>query len=73
MGRRAGEPHQHHLRGGDVIGVFQQLLHDLRAALAHAHGTQSAVTGVAVGADKGLAGLAEALKMYLMADTVAGT
>ena len=51
VGRRAGEPHQHHLRGGDVIGVFQQLLHDLRAALAHAHGTQSAVTGVAVGAE----------------------
>ena len=51
VGRCAGEPHQHHLRGGDVIGVFQQLLHDLRAALAHAHGTQSAVTGVAVGAE----------------------
>ena len=47
-GRLAGEPHQNDLRRGDVVGVFQQLLDDLRAALPHAHGTQRTVACVAV-------------------------
>ena len=49
LGGGTGEVDQHHLGGGDVIGVFQQLLDDLRAALAHPHGADGAVAGVAVG------------------------
>ena len=49
-GRLAGEPHQNDLRRGDVVGVPQQLLNDLRAALPHAHGAQRTVACVAVGA-----------------------
>ena len=49
-GRLAGKPHQNDLRRGDVVGVFQQLLDDLRAALPHAHGAQRTVACVAVGA-----------------------
>ena len=48
LGGLPGEVDHHHFRGGDVIGVFQQLLDDLRAAFAHAHGADGAVAGVAV-------------------------
>ena len=44
----AGQVYQHHLRGGDIIGIGEQLFHQLRAALAHAHGAQGAVAGMAV-------------------------
>ena len=46
----AGEIHQHHLGHGGVPGVLQQLLGQLRAALAHGHGAQGAIAGVGVGA-----------------------
>ena len=46
----AGEIHHHHLRHRRVPRVLQQLLGQLRAALAHGHGAQRAVTGVGVGA-----------------------
>ena len=65
-GRPSGEPHQHHLRRGDVVGVFQQLLDDLGAALSHAHGAQRAVTGVAVGAQDHTAAAAHHLTGVLM-------
>ena len=43
-------------------------------ATANGYHTDSAACGsVAVGADKGLAGSTEALEVYLVADTVAGT
>ena len=68
----AGEVDQHHLRGGDVIGVAQQLLDDLRAALAHAHGTQGAVTGVAVGAEDHAAAAGHHLPRVLVDDGLVG-
>ena len=46
--RRAGEIDEHNLGHVHVPGVFQQLLGQLRAALAHGHGAQRAVTGVRV-------------------------
>ena len=46
----AGEIHQHHLGHGGVPGVLQQLLGQLRAALAHGHGAQGTIAGVGVGA-----------------------
>ena len=46
----------------------------VKSACAHCqHADTAACGGVAVGADKGLAGLAETLKMNLVADAVAGT
>ena len=46
---------------GDVVGVTQQLLCQLAAALAHSHGAQSAVAGVRVGAQDHLAATGEVL------------
>ena len=46
---------------GDVVGVAQQLLGQLAAALAHGHGAQGAVAGVRVGAQDHLAATGEVL------------
>ena len=46
---------------GDVVGVLQQLLRQLAAALAHRHGAQGAVAGVGVGADDHLSAAGEVL------------
>ena len=46
---------------GNIVGVTQQLLCQLAAALAHGHGTQGAVTGVRVGAQDHLAATGEVL------------
>ena len=46
---------------GDVVGVAQQLLGQLAAALAHGHGAQGAVAGVRVGAQDHLAAAGEVL------------
>ena len=46
----AGDVHQDHLGRCQVVGVPQQLLDDLTAALAYAQGAQRAVAGVTVGA-----------------------
>ena len=46
---------------GDVVGVTQQLLCQLAAALAHGHGAQGAVAGVRVGAQNHLAAAGEVL------------
>ena len=46
---------------GNVVGVAQQLLGQLAAALAHGHGTQGAVAGVRVGAQNHLAATGKVL------------
>ena len=46
---------------GDIVGVTQQLLCQLAAALAHGHGAQGAVAGVRVGAQDHLAATGEVL------------
>ena len=46
---------------GDIVGVAQQLLGQLAAALAHGHGAQGAVAGVRVGAQNHLAAAGEVL------------
>ena len=46
---------------GNVVGVAQQLLCQLAAALAHGHGAQSAVAGVRVGTQDHLAAAGEVL------------
>ena len=46
---------------GDVVGVTQQLLGQLAAALTHGHGAQGAVAGVRVGAQDHLAATGEVL------------
>ena len=46
---------------GNVVGVAQQLLCQLAAALAHGHGAQGAVAGVRVGAQDHLAATGEVL------------
>ena len=46
---------------GDIVGVAQQLLCQLAAALAHGHGAQGAVAGVRVGAQDHLAAAREVL------------
>ena len=43
------EVYANHTGHFDIIGLIQKLLHQLRSALAHSHGSQSAVTGVGVG------------------------
>ena len=46
---------------GNIVGVTQQLLGQLAAALAHGHGAQGAVAGVRVGAQDHLAATGEVL------------
>ena len=46
---------------GNIVGVTQQLLCQLAAALAHCHGAQGAVAGVRVGAQDHLAAAGEVL------------
>ena len=46
---------------GDIVGVAQQLLCQLAAALAHGHGTQGTIAGVRVGTQDHLAAAREVL------------
>ena len=46
---------------GDIVGVTQQLLCQLAAALAHGHGTQGTIAGVRVGTQDHLAAAREVL------------
>ena len=55
------ELHRDHLRISDVVCPAQQLFDKLRTALAHRHGAQRAVAGVAVAAEDHLAGSSEHL------------
>ena len=59
--RGAREVDGHNAGIGDVVGVAQQLLCQLAAALAHSHGAQGAVAGVRVGAQDHLAATGEVL------------
>ena len=69
----AGEVDSDHLGHGDVVGAAAHGDSHVQAARADCQHTDAAAGGgVAVGADQGLAGLAEALQMHLMADAVAG-
>ncbi len=47
--RRSLEVYSHHARHIDIIGLAQELLHELRPALAHSHGAQGPVAGVGIG------------------------
>ncbi len=69
----AGEVDSDHLGHGDVVGAAAHGDSHVQAARADCQHTDAAAGGgVAVGADQGLAGLAKALQMHLMADAVAG-
>ena len=53
--RAALKPDEDDLGGIDVPGIAEQLLYELAAAFAHAHASEGAVTGVAVGAENHVA------------------
>ena len=65
-GRLPGEPNQNDLRRGNIICVAQQLLYDLGAALADAHGAERAIARVAVGAENHAAAAAHHLSRVLV-------
>ena len=69
---RTGEVYQHHLGHGGIPGVLQQLLGQLRAALAHGHGAQGAVAGVGVGAQDHGAALGHLLPGIGVDDALVG-
>ena len=52
--RLTGHMYAHYLRHVDVVGLIEELLNKLRAALTHCHGTQCTVTGMAVGTENHL-------------------
>ena len=64
----AGEVDGNDLGVCDVIGVAQQLLDELAAALADGHGAQGAVAGVGVAAEDHLAAAGELLAHELVDD-----
>ena len=69
----AGQIDLDDLGHGDVVGAAAHGHGHVHAARAEGqHADAAAGGGVAVGADEGLAGYAEALQMHLMADAVAG-
>ena len=52
--RFAGKINTYHAGHFNVIGLVQKLLYQLRSALSHGHGSQSAVTGMGIGAQNHL-------------------
>ena len=71
--QRAGEVDLEHFRHGDIVRAAAHGDRDVHAARAEGQHTDAAAGGrVAVRADERLARLAEALKVHLMADAVAG-
>ncbi len=58
-----------HLRAFDVIGLVQELLHQLRAALAHGHCAERAVSGMRVGAEDHAPALRQHLTRVLVDDS----
>ena len=63
-----------HLGHGDVVSAAAHGHgHIQTAGTEGQHADAAAGGGVGVGADQGLAGLAEALQVHLMADAIAGT
>ena len=69
---RTGEIHQHDLRHGDIICIAEQLLDNLRAALAHAHRAQRAVARMAVGAQDHAPAAGHHLSCVLVDDRLIG-
>ena len=63
-----GDVHQNDLRRSQIVGVAQQLLDDLAAALAHAQRAQRAIAGVAVGAENHFAAAGQQLPGVLVDD-----
>ena len=71
--KSALERDAHHERHGDVVRTSAHSdCHIETAGAEGEHADASARRRVGIGADQGLAGLAEAFKMHLMADAVAG-
>ena len=68
MGNLSCYPHQHHLRGGDVISVFQQLLYQLAAAFTDTHGAVAAVSCVGVAAEDHFSAAGQLLSRKLVDD-----
>ena len=62
----AGEVDGHHARISDVIGLLEELLAELSAALTDRHGTEGTVAGVGIGAEDHLAAAGEVLTHELM-------
>ena len=70
----AGQIYFYHFGHINVISAAAHGHRHIQSARAHSQHTDAAAGGsVAVGADQGLAGNAEALQMNLMADAVSGT
>ena len=68
------EIYLHHLRHGDAVSAAAHGNGNIKSARTESeHADTAARRRMAVRADEGLARCAEALEMYLMADTVAGT
>ena len=68
----AGEVDQDHFRSVHVVGIFKELLYQLRAAFAHTHAADSAVAGVAVGAQDHLAAAGHFFPGVLVNDGLVG-
>ena len=73
VGQPAGEPDAHDLRAGQVVGPAAHRHGHVQAARPDGqHADAAAGGGVAVAAQQGHPGHAEALQMHLVADAVAG-
>ena len=68
----AGDVYQDHLGRCQVVGVTQQLLDDLTAALAYAQGAQRAVAGVTVGTKNHFAAAGQHFPGILVDDRLVG-
>ena len=65
---RPGQIDCHYLRHIDIVGLFQQLFHQLRSAFAHGHGSQSSITGMTVRTQDHLASTSQHFPCELMND-----
>ena len=59
--RLAGQIDGNHAGHIDIVGLTEQLLYQLRSALAHGHGSQRAVTGMGIRAQNHLSALCQHL------------
>ena len=64
--------YQNHLGGGHVVCIFQQLLHQLAAALAYAHAAVSAVAGMGIGTQDHFSAACQPLPGVLVDDCLVG-
>ena len=70
--RRAGEIHEHNFGSGHIVSILEELLHELRAAFAHAHGAERTVAGVAVGTEDHVAAGGKRLTGIAVNDALVG-